>query len=122
MPLDGVLEAPAGPVTPALVGEGAELWSAGRQECDMPPGMSDVAPHLWMPVALRLLELLGDLQEGCCGGLNEHAYGPWDLYGSGASAAQCGWLCPRRWGAYGWTWAVRCVQRAAVRDRTCAGL
>ena len=80
VPLDGVLEAPAGPVTPALVGEGAGLWSAGRQECDMPPGMSDVAPHLWMPVALRLLELLGDLQEGCCGGLNEHAYGPWDLY------------------------------------------
>ena len=80
MPLDGVLEAPAGPVTLALVGEGSGLWSAGRQECDMPPGMSDVAPHLWMPVALRLLELLGDLQEGCCGGLNEHAYGPWDLY------------------------------------------
>ena len=56
-----------------------------------PPGMGDVAPHLWMPVALRLLELLGDLREGCCGGLNEHAYGAWEL-------------CP---------WAVRSVLREA---------
>ena len=42
--------------------------------------MGDVEPHLWMPVALRLLELLGDLQAGCCGGLNERAYGAWELY------------------------------------------
>ena len=50
--------------------------------CSLPPGMGDVAPHLWIPVALRLLEMLGDLREGCCGGLNEHAYGAWELYPS----------------------------------------
>ena len=68
------------PAGPARDGGGAELRGTGRQECGLPPGMGDVAPHLWMPVALRLLELLGDLPVGCCGGLNEHAYGPWDLY------------------------------------------
>ena len=61
-------------------GGGAELRGAEGQGCGLPPGMGDVAPHLWMPVALRLLEVLGDLREGCCGGLNEHAYGAWELY------------------------------------------
>ena len=80
MPAAEALEAP---VVPAGLGRGdggAELRGAGGQGCRLPPGMGDVAPHLWMPTALRLLELLGDLQEGCCGGLNERAYGAWELY------------------------------------------
>ena len=58
VPAGEALEASVVPAGLGRGGEGAELRGTGRQGCSLPPGMGDVAPHLWMPVALRLFELL----------------------------------------------------------------